>query len=106
MNTVQTHVSTISDVVANVVSSTENLMHERSGEIALRQRSEPIIQALDECRGRLMDTAAEGHNAISPEQLREVTNKLPPIAFEIARQTKELVQRLETLAQDDEDDFR
>ena len=107
MNTVQTHVSTISDVVANVVSSTENLMHERSGDVALRERSEPIIQALDECRGRLMGTAAEGHNAASPEQLREVTNQLPPIAFEIARQTKELVQRLETLAQgDDEDDFR
>jgi hypothetical protein len=107
MNIVQTHISTISGVVANVVTSTENLIHERSGDIALREKSEPIIQSLDECRGRLMNTAAEGHNITAPEQLREVTNQLPPIAFEIARQTKELVQRLEGLAQgDDEDDFR
>lgn len=107
MNIVQTHISTISGVVANVVTSTENLVHERSGDIALREKSEPIIQSLDECRGRLMNTAAEGHNISTPEQLREVTNQLPPIAFEIARQTKELVQRLEALAQgNDEDDFR
>lgn len=107
MNIVQTHISTISGVVANVVTSTENLVHERSGDIALREKSEPIIQSLDECRGRLMNTAAEGHNISTPEQLREVTNQLPPIAFEIARQTKELVQRLEALAQGgDEDDFR
>ncbi|KAJ5684344.1 uncharacterized protein N7477_000689 [Penicillium maclennaniae] len=107
MNIVQTHISTISGVVANVVTSTENLIHERSGDIALREKSEPIIQSLDECRGRLMNTAAAGQDVTAPEQLREVTNQLPPIAFEIARQTKELVQRLETLAQGaDEDDFR
>ncbi|KAJ6131509.1 hypothetical protein N7523_001215 [Penicillium sp. IBT 18751x] len=107
MNIVQTHISTISGVVANVVTSTENLIHERSGDIALREKSEPIIQSLDECRGRLMNTAAAGQDVTAPEQLREVTNQLPPIAFEIARQTKELVQRLETLALgDDDDDFR
>lgn len=107
MDIVQTHISTISGVVANVVTSTENLIHERSGDIALREKSEPIIQSLHECRGRLMNTAAAGQDVTTPEQLREVTNQLPPIAFEIARQTKELVQRLETLAQgDDEDDFR
>lgn len=105
MNSVQAHVSAISDVVANVVSSTEHLIHER-GDVALRERSEPVLQALDECRGRLMGTAAEGHDGLNPEQMREVTNQLPPIAFEIARQTKELVQRLETLAHGDEDDFR
>ncbi|KAJ5095682.1 hypothetical protein NUU61_005038 [Penicillium alfredii] len=104
LNTVQTHVSAISDVVANVVSSTEHLIHERSGDVALRERSEPVVQALDQCRGRLMAAAADGQDATSPDQEREVTNKLPPIAFEIARQTKELVQRLEPT--DDEDDFR
>ncbi|KAJ5132250.1 hypothetical protein N7448_006408 [Penicillium atrosanguineum] len=107
MNIVQTHISTISNFVANVVSSTENLIHERSGDTALHEKSAPIIQTLGECRGRLMNTAAEGQDVTNPEQLREVTNQLPPIAFEIARQTKELVQRLESLAQgDDEDDFR
>ncbi|KAJ5693161.1 hypothetical protein N7462_002584 [Penicillium macrosclerotiorum] len=106
MHTVQTYVSAIDDIVVNVVSSTQHLMHERSGDVALRERSEPIVHILDECRGRLMNTAAEGHDGLAPDQLREVTNQLPPIAFEIARQTKELGQRLESLAHPDEDDFR
>lgn len=106
MNTVETHVSAIANVVANVVSSTEHLIHERNSDATLRERSEPIVQALDEWRGRLTRTAGEGHNASSPEQLRDVTNQLPPIAFEIARQTKELAQCLESLAHDDGDDFR
>ena len=106
LSSVEIHVSAIGDVVTNVVSATENLMHDRSGDVALREQSEPAVQALDECRGRLMSTAAEGHHATTPEQVREVTNLLPPIAFEIARQTKELVQRLENLMQADDDDFR
>lgn len=106
LHAIETHASAISDVVGRVVSATENLIHERSGDIALRETSEPFVQTLDECRGRLMNTVAEGHNAASPESLREVTNQLPPIAFEIARQNKELVQRLETLSLGDEDDFR
>lgn len=106
LSSVETHVSAIGDVVTNVVSATEHLMHDRSGDVALREQSEPAVQALDECRGRLMSTAAEGHHATTPEQVREVTNLLPPIAFEIARQTKELVQRLESLMQADDDDFR
>ncbi|KAJ5986211.1 Spa2 homology (SHD) of GIT [Penicillium sp. IBT 35674x] len=106
LSSVETHVSAIGDVVTNVVSATEHLMHDRSGDVALREQSEPAVQALDGCRGRLMSTAAEGHHATTPEQVREVTNLLPPIAFEIARQTKELVQRLESLMQADDDDFR
>ncbi|KAJ5103848.1 hypothetical protein N7532_004377 [Penicillium argentinense] len=105
MHTVQTYVSAISDIVSNVVSSTEHLTHERSGDSSLRERTEPIIHSLYECRDRLTGTATEGIDANTPEHLREVTNRLPPIAFELARQTKELVQRLETLALSDDDEF-
>jgi hypothetical protein len=99
LTTVHTHVSAISDVVANVVSSTEHLVHERSSDKSLRERADPIVQVLDECRSRLDGTAAEGPGAI---------NKLPPIAFEIARQTKELVHRLDAAANgyEADEDFR
>ncbi|KAJ5888377.1 hypothetical protein N7495_008418 [Penicillium taxi] len=106
LSIVETHLSAIDNVVAKVVSAIEQLAHERSGDVTLRERCEPIIQTLDECRSRLMNTAAEGHETGSPEQLREVINHLPPIAFEIARQTKELVSRLESLALGEDDDFR
>ncbi|KAJ5130381.1 Spa2 homology (SHD) of GIT [Penicillium bovifimosum] len=108
LQSVQTHVTAISDVVANVVTATEHLMRERSADVSLRQASEPVIAALDQCRSRLATTAGEGEDVTNPEQLRELTNKLPPIAFEIARQTKDLVQRLEytMAAASEEDDFR
>lgn len=80
-------------------------MHERSDDLALRQASEPAILALGQCRSRLEATVNEGEDAMTAEELREVTNKLPPIAFEIARQTKDLVQRLEATSIE-EDDFR
>ncbi|OJJ35506.1 hypothetical protein ASPWEDRAFT_172308 [Aspergillus wentii DTO 134E9] len=104
--TVRTHVSAISSVVTNVASSTEHLINKPGAHPALRERSGPIIQTLDAHRGRLVETAADGEDAFSAEQLREITNKLPPIAFEIARETKELVQRLEPANYEDEDDFR
>ncbi|KAK5800163.1 hypothetical protein VI817_002375 [Penicillium citrinum] len=106
MHTVQTYVSAISDIVSHVISSTEHLIHERSGDVSLRERTEPILNSLYEGRDRLTGTAATGSNVDSSEHLREVTNQLPPIAFEIARQTKELVQRLESLANSDDDEFR
>ncbi|KAJ5232152.1 hypothetical protein N7468_005108 [Penicillium chermesinum] len=106
LHNVETHVSAISDVVGRVVSATEGLIHDRSHDVALRETSEPYVHVLDECRGRLMNTVAEGHHAASPEALREVTNQLPPIAFELARQNKELVQRLESLSLGGDDDFR
>lgn len=105
MHTVQTYVSAISDIVSLVVSSTEHLTRERSGDNSLRERTEPIIHSLYEGRDRLTGTAASGNDATGPEHLREVTNQLPPIAFEIARQTKELVHRLESLANTDDDEF-
>ncbi|KAJ6187333.1 hypothetical protein N7519_002241 [Penicillium mononematosum] len=91
LHTVQTHVSAISNVVMNVVSATEQLMRERTGDIALRQTSEPVIAALDQCRGRLAATASEGEDTTT-----------------LSNCTKDLVQRLEatSVVADEEDDFR
>lgn len=104
---VNTHVSAISSVVTNVVSSTEHQIQKPDVNPTLRERSGPIVQTLESHRGRLTDAAAEGGSVSSAEELHAVTNKLPPIAFEIARETKELVQRLNPAQYDeDEDDFR
>lgn len=105
---INTHLSAISTVVTNVSSSTEHIMYKPDVNSALRERSGPIIQTLDENRGRLIDTAKDGETATSPQKLREVTNKLPPIAFEIARETKELGRQLNSVQheEDEEDDFR
>lgn len=106
--TITTHITSISTIVTNVAFSTDHLLYKPDINPTLCERSGPIIQNLDYHRGRLMDAAADGESveSKSPEQLREVTNKLPPIAFEIARETKELVQRLSPVVDEEEDDFR
>ncbi|KAE8392740.1 hypothetical protein BDV23DRAFT_49994 [Aspergillus alliaceus] len=107
LTTIRTHVSAISSIVTNVSSSTEHFIHKPEVNPVIQQRAGPTIEKLDQHRGRLMGTAAEGEGASSAEQVRDVTNKLPPIAFEIARETKELVQRLDPVDQEEsDDDFR
>lgn len=62
-----------------------------------------------------MEAAAEGDEAVvGAEEARELTGKLPPLAFELARHAKELVQCFDQSyfdgrqlgGPDDEDDFR
>ncbi|KAE8373232.1 hypothetical protein BDV26DRAFT_272503 [Aspergillus bertholletiae] len=107
LTTIRTHVSAISSIVTNVSSSTAHFIHKPEVNPVLRQRAGPIIEKLDQHRSHLMGTATEGEEATSTEQVRNATNKLPPIAFEIARETKELVQRLDPVDQEEsEDDFR
>lgn len=99
--------SAIASAVANVASSTEHLINRPGTDSSLQKRSGPVLQTLDYHRHRLLDATAEAEGASSPEQLREATNKLPPIAFGIARETKELVQRLSPVQYGaEDDDFR
>lgn len=95
-------------MVGNVVSSTDHAMDKAEISPAIRERLGPVVQNLAECSDRLSRTAAQGEEVESSEQLRDLTSKLPPIAFEIARETKELVQRIDQLELDEgnSDDFR
>ncbi|KAK4201824.1 hypothetical protein QBC40DRAFT_48994 [Triangularia verruculosa] len=104
INQVTEEINTIVDVVGQVVSETE-----RTGGNGVE-----LVRRLSACRERLMeagkrglDLAAAGNDSASREW-RMWTQTLPPIAFEIARETKELVQRVDQLVMDDEggaDDF-
>ncbi len=108
MTTIRTHVSAIASIVTNVSSSTEHLITRPDTNSALRQRAGTSIETLEYQRSRLVGAAAESEGAADLGQLRSVANQLPPIAFEIARETKELVQRLDSTDHDDteHDDFR
>ncbi|KAK0632994.1 hypothetical protein B0T14DRAFT_533283 [Immersiella caudata] len=93
-------IDTIADVVGQVVSETE----------ALGSSGVELVRRLSSCRERLIeagkrgtDLAAEGKDTKSREW-RMWTQTLPPIAFEIARETKELVQRVDQLVMNDGDD--
>ncbi|PWY91170.1 hypothetical protein BO70DRAFT_392813 [Aspergillus heteromorphus CBS 117.55] len=106
INTIGTHVSAICSVVTNVTASTQHFVQRPEASPLLRQRVDPIIEMLEYHKHRLMGAAAEGENVSDPDQLRVVTNRLPPIAFEIPRVTKELAHQLDPANFDEEDDFR
>jgi hypothetical protein len=75
----------------------------------LRVQGEPIIKKLSSGRQRLLEAGDKGRKIAEMEddgkgemEWRVWTQSLPPIAFEIARETKELVQRVDII--DDETD--
>lgn len=76
-----------------------------TGNAPLRNQAEPILRKLSSCQQRLIESGEKGR-AIADEAReddegerawRQWTQSLPPIAFEIARETKELVLRVDTI---------
>lgn len=71
-----------------------------SASSSLRGEVEPIVRNLANCKSRLMTASAESESLSEQGRVREFMSKLPPLAFEIARETKELVQRVEKVDQE------
>ena len=91
MSLIRDYISDIAGIVANIVSWTRTGIEEArnpSLQAALRERGEPVISKLSDCRALLLNANVEGERISDPALLREFTNKLPPLAFEIARETR------------------
>lgn len=74
---------------------------------ALRENADPIVDSLAGLRDRLVGAGQELDQISDTAQLKEFTKEIPPIAFQVARETRTLVGRLETLGgEGGEDDFR
>ena len=89
-----------------------------TGNAPLRTQADSIVKKLSGCRTKLIDAASKGRkiadmgdedDSRSEMEWRMWTQSLPPIAFEIARETKELVQRVDAIDSanrgDDEPNF-
>jgi hypothetical protein len=87
MPIIRNHINDIVAVVGKVVTSTETAMSQ-AGNSILRDRGESIIRKLSDCRTKLLEVNSQGVNIRDPALLKDFTNKLPPLAFEIARETK------------------
>lgn len=101
---ISTQITAIADVVGTVVASTETAMSS-TGNSSLRTQGEPIVRKLAILRQRILDAGDKGR-AIANEgreddeserSWRQWNQSLPPIAFEIARETKELVLRVDVI---------
>lgn len=95
--TTRSHISTIANVVGQVVTATENSMPTSS---LLYKQIEPIIRNLANYKSKLVSASAESESFGEKGDVREFMSRLPPLAYEIARETKELVQRVEIVDQE------
>ena len=102
---ITTELNSIASVVGTVVTSTENAMAS-TGNAELRTQADGIVKKLSSCRMKLIEAAGKGreiadmgddNDSRSEMEWRMWTQSLPPIAFEIARETKELVQRVDVI---------
>lgn len=93
-------IDSIVEVVGDVVGSTEAAMVNNG---SLKAQAQPILRKLSSCRERLMEAGDKGREIADEERdddegdriWRAWNQSLPPIAFEIARETKELVLRID-----------
>lgn len=84
-------IRTIVDTVSKVINQTEDAGHA------------DLVARLIDSQQRLMEAGDRGHDLADEgkgdgdREWRMWTQTLPPIAFEIARETKELVQKIDQL---------
>ncbi|ELR06531.1 hypothetical protein GMDG_02166 [Pseudogymnoascus destructans 20631-21] len=96
--------ASIAAVVEKVMSATETSMDDRSDAAAqLRHEAESIVRKLEVCRERVLDAGERGAELATDAERKVWTQGLPPVAFEIARETKELVRVVDGL--DEEENF-
>lgn len=87
------------------MAETQQAVRETGHEV-LRDRTAAVLEGLKDCRGRLLDAEREGETGRDgrggQEAWAEMVRRLPPLAFEVARRTKELAQRVDGVEGDDE----
>ena len=109
MPSVRSHISDIASIVGSVVSATESSIQDSTPiSAALKLKAESSVKALAQSKGKLMTVSAESESldaSSSRGEIKALTQRLPPLAFEIARETKELSQKIDLIGDADMEDF-
>ena len=103
--TIKDNINDIADILGKVVSEAQQTL-DNTDNGALRDQANPTIDTLAECRAQLKDASAQVDRINDATAWKDFTKMLPPLAFKIARETKELVQRLDQVGGGDDEDFR
>lgn len=104
--TIKNHINEIASILGGVVSESQQTLNDIDNR-ALREQAKPTVDTLADCRAQLLDASVDIDKLNDATSWKEFTKMLPPLAFKIARETKELVQRLDQVGtMGDDDDFR
>ena len=102
---VKEHLNEVASILGKLVTETQYTVSETDSKL-LRDRAEPIVLTLAGCQSKLLDAGVEGDSIRDATRWKDFSKKLPPLAFEVARETKELVQRLDQIGDEGiNDDF-
>ena len=85
-------------IVGHVVKETQRVI-DKTGNTLLRDQAGPVVRTLAGCKAKLQEADDDGSGIQNHAEWKEHINTLPPIAFEIARETKELVQRIDRVGE-------
>jgi len=108
MPTIHAHLDNITSSVDKVITTTESALGAH-GNTLLRNNAEPVVQILSNCRTNLLKALNQAESIDEdedPATAKDFRYKLRPLAFEVAKQIKELVNRVEAANGDAEEDFR
>jgi hypothetical protein len=83
-----------------------------TGNAELRNQAKGIVKKLGDCRAKAKEAEEKGRkiadmgddDARGEMEWRMWTQSLPPLAFEIAREIKELVRRVDVIMEEEHDD--
>ena len=105
--TVQSNTEAIVSILSKIISESQMAITESPDDEALRENADPIVDSLAALRDRLSNAGEELDNIRDAARWKEFTKTIPPLAFQVARETRTLVGKLEALGVDGgEDDFR
>ncbi|EXJ87123.1 hypothetical protein A1O3_04081 [Capronia epimyces CBS 606.96] len=95
MPAIRNHITTIARTIENIVGAVERTANEPySYQSTLSDKSHTSATMLQGCREQLLKAYSESAAYDNQPESKEFTQKLPPMAFQIARETKELVSRI------------
>lgn len=95
---VQAHISAIVDTVENVLSAAEGAMEDASSyQAELRDKAAVVVQSLTRSKDNLLQAGNDPKVNVGGRLSKTFTQQLPPLAFQIARETKLLVSKIESV---------
>ena len=103
--TVRAEMHEMISIFANVVNETKHTASTTTDKVLLEQIN-PVVKVFGGLNKRLLDIGTEADSITDAAKWKEFAKKIPPMAFEVARETKELVSRLDAVASGTHDDFR
>lgn len=95
-------VSTVDNVQAAAVKGAEEPTSYQS---EWQDQVAAVHENLEECKTQLLQAKNESMSYDNYSSAKDFTQKLPPLAFQVARETRELVRRVQSIRVGGDDDF-